>query len=79
MVNRTEIDVRDIARVLFSGTIAYLAVHFVVLPLLITTGVSFPAYFYIGVAATTLLSVGISYLIRPRDAAAGAATMHPAE
>jgi hypothetical protein len=79
MASRTEIDVKDIARVIFSGTAAYLVVHFIVLPQLVSFGVSFPAYFYIGVGATGFLSVAIGYLLRPREDATEGSAMYPAE
>lgn len=80
MTNRTEVDVRDLASVVFSGTAAYLAVHFLLLPQLVRMSVSFPAYFYIGVIATGILSValsyGLRYAARPRKTST---TMFPAE
>lgn len=87
MSQRSEIDVRDIARVVTSGATSYLLVHFVLLPQLIKMGVSFPAYFYIGVVATAVFSVAISYLVRPRatvqdgarDGAQQMSSMYPAE
>ncbi|GAB5449069.1 hypothetical protein [Gymnodinialimonas sp.] len=77
MTPKSEIDLRDLARVLLSGTVSYLLVHFLLLPQLINMGVSFPTYLYIGVAATGVLAVVISLLTRPR--AASAPQMHPAE
>ena len=62
--------------VIFSGTAAYLAVHYLLLPQLVLWGVSFPAYFYIGVLVTGALSVALSYLLRPREATTA---MYPAE
>lgn len=76
MTQKTEVDLRDIARVLLSGTASYLIVHFLLLPQLVHFGVSFPMYFYIGVIATGVLSVAISLVMRPR---AASAEMHPAE
>lgn len=76
MTNRTEIDVRDLTRVVFAGTSAYLAVHFVLLPQLVRWGVSFPAYFFVGVIATGALAITLSYVMRPR---AATADMFPAE
>lgn len=69
MTKRTEIDVREIARVASSGTIAYLGVHFFLLPILVRMGVGFPTYLYIGVLVTGVLSVAISLLLRPRQEA----------
>lgn len=76
MTNRPAINLRDVARVASSGTIAYLAVHFFLLPQLIRLGVGFPAYFYIGVLATGALSVVLSYAMRHR---APEPQMFPAE
>lgn len=84
MTRKTEIDLRDIARVVASGTASYLAVHVLLLPQLVRWGVGFPTYFYIGVLATGALSVAVSLLARPRPDAqctsnAAAPQMHPAE
>ncbi|QXT39143.1 hypothetical protein [Gymnodinialimonas ceratoperidinii] len=88
MTWKSEVGIDVIARVLFTGTSSYLFVHYLLLPQLVRFGVSFPAYFYIGVIATTMLSVVISILTRPKkDAAAKDASesqsddpdMHPAE
>lgn len=67
MTKRHEIDIREIARVASSGTIAYLGVHFFLLPFLVSLGVGFPSYFYIGVLATGALSVVLSLAMRPRQ------------
>lgn len=83
MDTASKIDILDVARVVSSGVTAYLLVHVILLPYLVKMGISFPAYFYIGVIATAVLSVAISYLIRPRgahrDRASQASAMHPAE
>lgn len=76
MSGKTEIDLRDIARVLASGTVSYLLVHMFLLPQLVAWGVSFPTYFYIGVLVTGALSVVINLLMRPR---ATRSQLHPAE
>lgn len=67
MTKRLEIDVREIARVASSGTIAYLGVHFFLLPFLVRMGVGFPTYLYIGVLATGVVSVVLSLAMRPRQ------------
>lgn len=83
MDTASKIDILDVARVVSSGVTAYLLVHFILLPYLVKMGISFPAYFYIGIIATAVMSVAISYLIRPRaahrDRASQASAMHPAE
>lgn len=85
MTQKTEIDLRDLTRVVLSGTASYLVVHFLLLPQLVRMGVSFPTYFYIGVIATGVLAVVISLPARPRrqpqpdHRAAVASQMHPAE
>lgn len=88
MSKHTKPDLMAISRVVFSGIGAYLVVHFLVLPRLISAGVTFPAYFYVGVVVTGILSVGFCMIWR-RLAEPGAggrpdtrlphSAMHPAE
>ncbi|MBY4895248.1 hypothetical protein KUL25_21005 [Rhodobacteraceae bacterium N5(2021)] len=79
MIHKTEIDLRDISRVVMSGTASYLAVHYFLLPQLVHWGVSFPTYFYIGVVVTGGLAVVINLLFQARDKAAPRPDLHPAE
>lgn len=76
MTPKFDITLRDLARVIFSGTASYLAVHFALLPFLVRMDVGFPAYFYIGAIATAVGSVAISLALQPREAGP---VMHPAE
>lgn len=71
MTNRAEVDVRDLTRVLVSGTVAYVAVHVMVLPQLMSWGVSLPTYFYTGVFVTGAISVILNHVLRRRDADTG--------
>lgn len=66
---KTEIDVREVVRVAFSGLASYVAVHFLLLPRLAAIGLGFPAYFYIGVGTTVVLAVAIGLILRPREEA----------
>jgi hypothetical protein len=88
MTRKSEIDIVVIAHVLSSGTSAYIFVHYLLLPNLVRFGVSFAAYFYVGVVITGVLAMMISVLTRPtrtapdaEDAEApdGAGQAHPAE
>lgn len=80
MSRKTEVDLREIARVVASGTLSYLVVHLFLLPQLVAWGLSFATYFYIGVLTTGVLSTAISLLARPRRAPRGVEPrMHPAE
>ncbi len=80
MTRRTEIDVRDIVRVIFSGMAAYITVDAFVLPWLVASGIAFPSYLYLGLGVTVVLSTGICLLLRPRTAALKTPEkLHPAE
>ncbi len=80
MAKRAEIDVREVVRVIFSGMAAFVAVDFFLLPWLMGRGVAFPTYLYLGLAATVILAIAISLVLRPRPIAkADGGTMHPAE
>lgn len=76
MTPKIDINLRDLARVAFSGTASYVIVHFLILPQLVRLGVGFPTYFYIGAIATAVLSIIVSLLTQPREAAP---VMYPAE
>jgi len=65
MTKRTEFDIRNITRVICSGATAYLAVHFLLLPQLVHWGIGFPAYFYVGLMVTCLLSIIFCLAMRP--------------
>ena len=80
---KVEIDVREVVRVAFSGLASYVAVHFLLLPRLEAIGLGFPAYFYIGVGTTVVMSVAVGLILRPRpeqsDTADTTPGMFPAE
>lgn len=80
MTKQTEIDVREVVRVIFSGVSAYFIVHFFLLPWLMARSVEFPTYLYLGIAVTIVLSTAICSILRPRaDASQTTEHLHPAE
>jgi hypothetical protein len=67
MTRRTEVDVREIVRVIFSGMAGFVAVDFFLMPWLMEQGLGFPNYLYLAIAATGGLAGGISLILRPRN------------
>lgn len=80
MAKRTEIDVREIVRVIFSGMAAFVAVDLLLLPQLIERGMGFPTYFYVALVATAVLASGICKILRPRvEPKDKVEVLHPAQ